>query len=432
VKAVVLAGGSGSRLGLSDLPKPMVSIDGVPLLERTVRGAVSSGITDFLFMTGYRAEAISDYFGGARALGATITHVIESEPLGTAGCFNQIRDLLTEPFLVIYGDVLMDVDLRRFADHALGRGGAGTLFVHPNDHPFDSDLVETDADGRILAIHPKPHSSSSHHPNLVSAALYVLSPAALEHVPRSGASDWARDIFPSLAQQAPLHAYRSVEYVKDIGTPARLASAVGDLRSGRVDRLSLRRSKPALFLDRDGVIVDELDGLRSPDEVRLVPGAAETISRFNRMGVPVICVTNQPGLAKGQIEPSHLRAVTGEIDCRLAETAGAYLDDIFICPHHPERGWPGEVDALKIDCDCRKPKPGLLVEAAHRHNLDLGRSWLIGDRYRDVAAARAAGAKAILVGTGHNGNDRANFDVEPDLRCQNIGDAADALTVELA
>jgi len=432
VKAIVLAGGKGTRLGLSDLPKPMVSIDGVPLLERTVRTAVRCGVTDFLFMTGHGAEAINGHFGDGGAFGARIQHVVETEPLGTAGCFNQLRHLLTQPFLVIYGDVLMDVDLQRFAAEALRRSGAGTLFVHPNDHPFDSDLVETREDGRIIAIHPKPHCGPSHYPNLVSAALYVLSPSALEYVPEHGASDWARDIFPTIAREEALYAYKSIEYVKDIGTPERLAAALKDLRSGKLDRLSSRTRKPALFLDRDGVIVEELDGLRSPDHVELLPGAAETIARFNRMGVPVICVTNQPAIAKGQMEMSDLGAVTGEIDHQLAEAAGAYLDDLFICPHHPERGWPGEVAELKIDCECRKPKPGLLVEAAHRHNLDLSRSWLVGDRYCDIAAAHAAGGKAVLVRTGHNGSDRASYDVEPELLCDGISDAGEALTAEFA
>ena len=425
MKTVVLAGGKGTRLGLDAIPKVLVPVDGVPLLERTLAGAVSCGFSDFLVLTGYLGNVIEEQLGDGRRFGASIEYVRETEPLGTAGCFNQIRERLTQPFLVLYGDILMDVDLRAFADFALARGGAGTLFAHPNDHPFDSDLLEVDENGRIVAVHPKPHPDNRHFPNLVSAALYVLSPEALRFVPMEGPSDWGRDVFPVLARSAPLYAYRSCEYVKDIGTPERLARAERHLREGRLDRLALRTAKAAVFVDRDGVINEEKGGVHSPADVSLIPGAAKAIRAFNDAGVPVICVTNQPDLAKGMMDWEDLRAVTGEIDCQLAAEAGAYLDDIFICPHHPEKGWEGEVAELKVKCDCRKPADGLLRKAARFHNLDLGRSWLIGDRYCDIAAASSAGVRSILVATGHAGNDRDAYSVEPQHRCNDVGSAAE-------
>lgn len=432
MKTVVLAGGKGTRLGLEDIPKVMVPVDGIPLLERTIRAAVRDGVTDFIFLNGHLATVIEAYFGDGSAFGATIRHVVEAEPLGTAGSFNQIRDLLTEPFFVIYGDVLMDVDLRAFARFALDHGGAGSLFVHPNDHPFDSDLVETDCDRRIVAFHPKPHDASAHYPNLVNAALYVLTPATLDFVPPVGASDWGRDVFPSLAEALPLYGYRSCEYIKDVGTPDRLERAERHLRAGRVARLALRTRKPALFLDRDGVINEEVDGVFAPRQVKLVAGSAAAIRAFNDAGVPVICVTNQPGLAKGFMQWHDLRAVGGEIDHQLAEEAGAYLDDILICPHHPEAGWPGEVEQLKIECECRKPKDGMLRQAASTHNIDLARSWLVGDRYCDIAAARAAGAKSVLVTGGHGGHDADRFDVTPDHICADLAEAANLILKDLA
>jgi len=171
MKVVVLAGGKGTRLGLEGLPKVLVPIDGAPLIERTISSAASQGFTDFLILTGYLGEKIEEQLGDGSRFGSRIEYVREAEPLGTAGCFNQVRDRLTEPFLVIYGDILMDVDFRALAQFALKKGGAGTLFTHPNDHPFDSDLLETDADGQIIAVHPKPHAKDQHYPNLVSAAL---------------------------------------------------------------------------------------------------------------------------------------------------------------------------------------------------------------------------------------------------------------------
>lgn len=424
MKVVILAGGKGTRLGLDGIPKPMVPVDGKPLLERLVEAAKASGFTEFVFLNGFLSDVIEAHFGDGSRFGVHIEHVNEEEPQGPAGAVRLARHLLTEPFIVMYGDILIDVDLRHFADVALQHGGAGTLFVHPNDHPHDSDLLEADETGRIVSFYPKPHAEGARLPNLVSAALYVLFPEAIDFVPAGRASDWGRDIFAEIIKSRPLYAYRSVEYAKDIGTPSRLKRAETHLREGRVAGLSRRHLKAAIFTDRDGVLNEERDGVLSPDQMHLLPGVAEAVHRVNEAGVPLICVTNQPFLAKGMLTWEGLRHVQAELDCQLAE-AGGYLDDVFVCPHHPERGWSGEVAALKIECDCRKPKPGLLKQAADHHALDLSTSWLIGDRYCDLAAAHAVGVKGILVRTGHAGNDRAKFDVEPDFIADDFAAAVD-------
>jgi mannose-1-phosphate guanylyltransferase/phosphomannomutase len=414
MKAVVLAGGKGTRLGLTDRPKAMVPVGGRPLLERLVETARTGGFDEFVFLTGHMGEVIADHFGDGSRFGVGIAHVREDQPLGTAGAIRAARDLLTEPFLVLYGDTLLDVDLGHFAAFHRQKQAVASLFVHPNDHPHDSDLLAVDGDERIRGFFPKPHQPGEILPNLVSAALYMLDPAAIDHVPPDGASDWGADVFPAmLTAGAPLYAYRSVEYVKDIGTPARLARGEADLASGRVSRLSRRAPKPALFLDRDGVLNVEKNGIHRAEDLELVGDAGTALRTANVAGVPAICITNQPDVAKGFLTEDALGEVMAALDTRLAEQ-GAYLDDAFVCPHHPERGWPGEVPALKIACTCRKPLPGLLLAAAEKHHLDLGRSWMIGDRYVDVAAAKAAGARAILVRTGHAGNDRGGDACTPD------------------
>jgi D,D-heptose 1,7-bisphosphate phosphatase len=406
MKIVILNGGKGTRLGLSDRPKPMVPVAGRPLLERLVDAGKASGFNDFVFLNGYMAEVIESHFGDGKAHGVRIEHVRESEALGTAGAIREARALLDETFIVLYGDILVDVDLAHFAAAHRESGAIGTLFVHPNDHPHDSDLVEADVDGRIRRFLPKPHADDAVLPNLVSAALYVLEPEAIDHVPKRGAHDWGHDIFPAIvASGQPLHAYRSIEYAKDIGTPGRLAKGEADLASGRVERLSRRHAKPAIFLDRDGVLNVEIDGVRRPQDLRLIEGAGAAVHGINRAGVPAICITNQPAVAKGLMSIDDLGRVFAALDSALARDA-AYLDLVYYCPHHPERGWPGEVGALKLDCACRKPKPGMLVDAAREHHIDLARSWMVGDRFTDIRAAKAAGCKAVLVRTGHAGADQ--------------------------
>ncbi len=433
MKAVVLAGGKGTRLGLTDRPKAMVPVAGVPLLERIVANARASGVAEFVFLTGHLAGVIEDHFGDGSGFGVRIEHVREATPLGTAGAVLAARHLLEEPFAVLYGDTLLDVDLARMAAFQRRSGALGTLFVHPNDHPHDSDLVEADEDGRILRFLSKPHLADALLPNLVSAALYVLDPAAIDFIPAACASDWGHDVFPAIvAAGRPLAAYRSVEYIKDLGTPARLARGEADLASGRVERLSHRLPKPAIFLDRDGVLNEEIGGVHRASDLRLMPDAGAALRAINAAGVPAIVVTNQPDIAKGMIGYETVREIHAALDLGLARD-GAYVDDLLFCPHHPERGWPGEVEALKISCDCRKPRPGLLLTAADRHVLDLSRSWMIGDRFVDIASAKAAGARAILVRTGHAGVDHDRFDgIEPDFVATTLSQAVDHALAAMA
>ena len=241
MKVVVLCGGKGTRLGMKDRPKPMVPVAGTPLLEHLVRGAKSSGFTDFVFLNGHLAEVIEAYFGNGTAFGVHIEHVRESGALGTAGAVRDAKHLLNEPFIVLYGDVLIDVDLAHFASFHYTKGGLGSLFVHPNSHPHDSDLVQLGADHRIVRFLPKPHSGDGFRPNLVSGGLYVLNPAAIDYVREGDVLDWGRDVFPAVvARGGKLYGYRSVEYAKDIGTPERLAKGEADVGSGKVERLSRR------------------------------------------------------------------------------------------------------------------------------------------------------------------------------------------------
>lgn len=428
MKVVILAGGKGTRLGLDGIPKPMVPVNGKPLLEILVENVKASGFKDFVFLNGYLGNVIEEHFGNGEKWCVNITHITEKTPLGTAGAFKEIESLLNEPFIVLYGDILIDFDFRHFADYAINKGGVGTLLVHPNDHPFDSDLLEADENGRIIKFHPKPREGNERLPNLVNAAIYYLTPKALEYVEAGVSSDWGRDIFKKLAESEVLYSYRSIEYAKDIGTKDRIIKGENHMNSGYMERLSRRYKKPVVFLDRDGVINIEKDGIKSPNEMELIPDVAMAISYLNKAGIPVICITNQPGIAKGQINMEDLRKIHAEMDCQLAEQGHSWLDDIHVCPHHPEKGWEGEIIELKIDCECRKPKSGMLLTAAEFHNIDLEKSWLIGDRYCDIKAAKNVGCNAILVKTGHAGHDKDKYDIEADFIAE---DGAQAIKIIL-
>lgn len=172
----------------------------------------------------------------------------------------------------------------------------------------------------------------------------------------------------------------------------------------------------AVFLDRDGVIVEEVDYLRRPSQLKLIPGAAEAITRLHKAGFKTIVVSNQSGIARGYFTRGDLRRIHAKLRAELKKK-GARVDAIYFCPHHPEAG-------ERVVCDCRKPKIGMLLEAKKRFKIDLKKSFLVGDSSADMGAARSAGVFGILVRTGYGGKD-GKHKAKPQARAKDLGAAAD-------
>jgi histidinol-phosphate phosphatase family protein len=224
-----------------------------------------------------------------------------------------------------------------------------------------------------------------------------------------------------LHRGARLLAYNSPEYIKDIGTPERYDRICAEFAAGVVQRSALDTRQPAVFLDRDGTLVKEVDCLTSADQLELLPGAAAAIREFNHRGIRTVLVTNQPVIAKGFCTEAELQTIHRKLETLLGQEH-AFLDRIYYCPHHPERGFPGERPELKIECDCRKPKPGMIFQAMKDLNLGLTEAWMIGDTTTDIQTARNAGIRVVLVRTGYAGKD-GKFAVEPDFVADNLLDA---------
>lgn len=428
-QAVILAGGLGTRLRtvLGDTPKALAEVGGIPVLNHQIELCRRHGFDDVILLLGHAADTVVAHVGDGSRFGVTCRCYVEEKPLGTAGAVLAARDLLRDRFLVMYCDTMLDVDLDRLWTFAEARRAAVALLVHPNDHPFDSDLVVTDSEDRIVGF-SRWNEESGPLRNLASAALYVMEKSVLESVPaREGIFDFGRHVFPYLVEQGEtLVAYRSVEYIKDLGTPERLAKVNQDFASGKVDPQRSGRLRPAVFLDRDGVINIERGGVLSPSEMELMPGAAAGIQRLNTAGLATIVVTNQPYVSHGKLDEATLDTIHAAMERDLA-LCHAFVDAVYYCPHHPHRGYEGERPELKIDCDCRKPKPGMLLRAAEDLHLDLASSWMIGDRTGDIEAARRAGVRPVLVHSGHGGHDGV-YTTPPDFTFADLDEASTFIT----
>lgn len=404
----IVAGGRGQRLAelFPGIPKALVPVGGNPVLAHQFALAAACGIGTVSVFAGYLSDRIAAFLGDGSAFGVNAQVLTETEPLGSAGALVQSLDALPEHFLVLYGDVMTAVDLARMARFHLDREADFTCLVHPNDHPLDSDLLEVAEDGRLTAIHPYPHPADCDFSNLVNAALYAVRRDALRRWVGPAASlDFTRDIMPGLiAAGAKVFGYRSSEYARDMGTPKRLRQVEADWQSGKIATAQTAGDRPAVFLDRDGTLNAEKNGVRRPQDLEILPGVAEALIALRRAGFSLVVLTNQPVVARGEASEAELAAVHRRLEWELGK-AGAYLDGIYVCLHHPDGGFPGERADLKIACDCRKPATGLLERARRGLGIDLSRSWVIGDQTRDVEMARRAGIRSVLVQTGAGGHD---------------------------
>ncbi|MGH9257603.1 MAG: HAD-IIIA family hydrolase [Vicinamibacterales bacterium] len=415
-EAAILAGGPGTRLKArtGPLPKAMVPILGAPLLEHQIALCRRHGITRILLLVHHAHEVIRAHFGDGSAHGVSLGYAVEQTPRGTGGALGDALPLLLDTFAVLYGDTYLEVDLRRMWEAHASRGADVTLFAHPNDHPCDSDLVELDAQGFVTALHPYPHSERRDHHNLVNAALYVIERRALEGTASPETpSDLARHTLPAMLKAGRrVFGYVSPEYIKDIGTPDRLDQVERDIRAGVPERLSGRALRPAVFLDRDGTLNREVHHLDAAERVELLDGVATALRRLNHAGHLAVVITNQPVVARGAVTAEGLERIHARLTHMLGR-AGAYLDAIYACPHHPESGFPGEVPELKVQCECRKPRTGSIDAACRDLMVDRRASWLVGDSTADIETGRRAGLKTILVRTGYAGQD-GKYPFRPD------------------
>ena len=398
MKVVIMAGGKGTRISsiASDIPKPMIQIEGKPVLQREIECLRDQGFKDIILTVSHLGNIIMDYFGDGSSFGVNIEYYFEKEPLGNAGALFKIKDKLSEEFLLLNADALFDIDFNRFVKYHHEKGGLVTLFTHPNSHPYDSGLIIADNDLSVKKWLSKEDERPIYYKNRVNAGLHVINKKVLDIEINTPKVDLDRQILKPLQGTHKMFVYDSPEYVKDMGTPDRYYSVCEDCKNNLPSIRNLSHKQKAIFLDRDGTI-NKLKGfLTDINEFELIDGVSEAIKLINNSEYLVIVVTNQPVIARGEVTLEELNEIHNKMETLLG-LEGAYLNDIFYCPHHPDKGFEGERIEYKIDCECRKPKPGMLLKAAEKYNIDLSQSWMIGDGKNDVLAGKNAGCKTALI-----------------------------------
>jgi len=399
-----MAGGKGTRTAsiAAGIPKPMIPICGKPILEHQIDCLKKNGLTTIILVIGHLGQHITDYFGDGSRFGCSISYFTETEPLGTAGALYKLENL-SEDFILLNGDIIFDMDFSRMISFHKEKNAYATLAVHPNSHPFDSALIIADNDHRVTGWLNK-EDERTWYKNQVNAGVHILSVDFLKNCPLAKEkTDLDRDMLKPSISSGKIFAYSTPEYIKDMGTPERYEQVTADIEKGIVHNKNLHEKQKCVFLDRDGTInvLVKDQFVTKPEHFELIDGAAEAIKTINSLGYLAIVITNQPVIARGEVDFPTLDLIHMKMETDLGKY-GAYIDDIFYCPHHPDKGFDGERLEYKIDCDCRKPKPGMIHKAAEKYNIDLSASIMVGDDKRDVQAGINAGCIPVLLADGKN------------------------------
>lgn len=427
--AIIQAGGKGTRmleLTKDLIPKPLLELNGKPMMQWQMESLIEYGIKEFIFIIGHLGEKIKEYFGDGSKWNVSISYIEETEPLGSAGALYYAKEILAgKDVVLIFGDVMFDLDWSRFIAYHEEKNATVTLLAHPNAHPFDSDLLIVNQDGMVEGIDSKTNVRDYNYKNVVNAGLSIFKNTLLDLLTETKKTDFESQLVKPLMVSGEVYAYNTPEYVKDAGTPERFKKACEEQANGVWAAKSLKNKQKAIFLDRDGTINVLRGFLKKEEDFELLPNAAEAIKIINSSEYLAIVTTNQPVIARGECTFEELEKIHTKLETLLGRQ-GAFINDLFYCPHHPHKGYEGEVPELKFDCDCRKPKIGMLLKAAEKYNIDLSQSWYVGDTTMDIQTGINAGMKTVLVMTGEAGKD-GKYPAKPDYETENLIDAVDKI-----
>lgn len=406
-QAVIIGGGLGTRLTDAGImtPKLLLNIDGLALFEHQLSAFSSLGIKSILFLLGNNSDEImASVLASKIAKNFEVIFSIENAPLGTGGALVNAADKLHETFYFVYGDILFDTNLDHMAAKLLDADGV--ILTRSTDHMLDSDLIEVDITGLVTRLNGKPHDAGSGRRNRANTGVYLFRREIalnLKSIFHESKFDLDREGINSLLLNGTnLYASNATGFIRDIGTAQRLQSACLDWphHAGPNSKV------PTIFLDRDGVINKPNGHIKNVDEFIIYEDSIQAIRLLRSLGFRIIVITNQPVLSRGDLTWEGLELIHGKLDELLALNE-TFIDAYFVCPHYPLNGFEGEVAALKIDCSCRKPKPGLIYEAIENFPIDFDKSWFVGDQLSDFEAARSVGIK--FVGVGHDLSDAHEF-----------------------
>lgn len=376
MEVIVLAGGQGSRLKgvVSDRPKVLADINGRPFLDYLLEHTLKFPVSKIIISLGYMAQSIVD-FAGDSYRGIPVEYSREEKPLGTGGAIKKAMEKCSEKrVIIINGDTFFPIDLSDFYNQSSNSSGAVAL--KRKSESLRYSFIKT-KNGVITSYTEKKESGAG----LISGGIYCLKKDALKNFPDSFSIE--TDYFQRFAAKLNIKGIEYFDFFIDIGTPEDYEKA----------KTVLGRKRRAAFFDRDGTLNYDTVHLHENEKLKFIPGRAELVKKYNDDGWLTIVITNQAGIAKGEYTVEEMHRFHEYFNSRLKRDYGAHIDAFYYCPHHPD--YTGE-------CECRKPKPGMILKAIKDFDIDAANSVLYGDKIWDIQAGEAAGIKSIMVKNDEN------------------------------
>ena len=379
-----MAGGLETRLGApaQSTPKPMAPVAGRPFLEYLLWNLRRQGIRRILLSIGHLGEQIEEYVRREYHDDVEIKTLPEDRPMGTGEALKLVEDQLDDAFLLLNGDTIFDFNYHDLFQELQDGGQEVVLALLPVDDTARYGRVELDAEGRCKSF----GEISAGGAGLISGGVYAMRKSALRFLPE-GPSSLEMEMMPRLVGQGVLAGKVYDYFFLDIGTPASCEEAQGVLPAWQ--------RRPAVFFDRDGVICHDSGYVHRPEDFTWITQAPEAIKWCNDHGYFAILVTNQSGIGRGYYSEKQFHDFMGWIERQL-HGHGAYLDAVYYCPHHPTEA----KGKYRVTCECRKPKPGMIIRAMAEWPIHKEKSMLIGDKENDLEAARRAGVRGCLIEDG--------------------------------
>ncbi len=405
ITVIQLLGGKGTRLEeitKKKIPKPLVEIRGNSLLELQIKHLISFGCKDFIWICHYMSETFEKervrLLEKYNNLIDTIEIYIEEIPLSTFGSLsNAVKNRSELEFLVMYGDILINFDLYRFTKSFYSyRDSDNHILTRYSNHPEDSDKIVINEDGYVTKFISKKDLSQTSDPVTTTSGIYLAKKSFFEKLKNwaSQKCDLYSEVLPKDGFLVKSTAYQSTEFILDIGTTSRYRLAEKLLGDNSFYRKSYLFSKPSLLLDRDGVLIKEDGYIVDQSQIIFNDNLIEVMRDLKSKGILVGIITNQPLVAQGRINNFKHELIRNFIINYLSKLSA--IDFYYECKHYPKKGFKDEVPALKRSCYCRKPKTAMFQKAIHDHNLDLNRSFYIGNNQTDYIAGETSNISSYI------------------------------------
>ncbi len=405
ITVLQLLGGKGNRLNEKTkglVPKPLIEINGISILEHQIKHFISFGCKDFVWICHFMSDDFKKekirLLEKYKDQIETINIHIEKYPLSTFGnLHNAIKKRFDDKYLVIYGDIIVNFDLYRFIKDFDQYSKSDThIFTRFSSHPEDSDKIEINDKGYVSKFISKKEPSQEINPSTTTSGIYLAKRSFFEKLSHwsSQKCDLYSEVLPKDGYLIKASSYQSSEFILDIGTIKRFDEAEKLLKDPFFYKKSYLFPKASLLLDRDGVIIKENGYITELDQIIFNDNLIEVLKYLRKKNILIGIITNQPHVSQGRINDYKHGLIKNFIIQYLAKLQA--IDFYYECKHYPDYGFEDEVPHYKQTCYCRKPKTGLLQRAIHHHNIDIDKSFFIGDKCSDLLAGNTSLIKSFF------------------------------------